>query len=1032
MADAAAVIPSAIEKLDSWLLQKADLRDNDHAKLCSLQLEKKDLVVGMAELWENNKEMLYSLLVRLADPWDVKEEKVHNDNLYSFLVEMEDLWEINCREKLHSLLVEMVDPNIRMEKLYSMAVETADLWRDSKGKLNKEKLYSWLAKKVGHWRDSKGKLNKEKLYSWLANKAGLWEEDKLFRLLKDMTVPGGPNHRMELLADDWKYVEEVKNDMRLILDKLEDEGSSHDHLHYFISDVVEMAHDVQLLVHVKDSDPFVLFLQIFNPYVIGSRARKEHTMSSSDSYIKFFRMIVFIQRGIKETKERMLEFGAVSQINCGGEELVYSDAVGLEKDVELLLRNAETTISIQGLGGIGKTTLARVFYNHPEIVNGFECRAWVCLSSRGLSRKELLIKLIRQLIDSKSDDILIEKMENKALKQMIHQHLQDKRSVIILDDVSEETYLQYVFQALPRDKRSRLLFTTRSPDIRCNPYKDFEHKMKNLDDNKSWQLLLKTALRDEEFPKKLEKKGRQMLMRKCGGLPLAIKEVGKQWAKMRQSGREWEQVVESTMDMDLSATLVALESAYLNLDPHLKLCFLQLAFFKEGTIIRANKLVQIWTAGGLEKHQSLLGFTKLTRHFIIEALDKNKTNDSTKTFRINVVFHRLSITKAEHEIGFEILRKDENIRDYHEPRHHRVIHCSRDKFNLDYSSMNHDKHLVSLFFHGGDGHSDVCRPSYWKHFEQLKILDMEGFGLKILPETIGDLTELRYLGLRSNYIEELPQSLGRLKMLEVLDIAQNFMVQVSDVLWEMDRLRHLYMSDIICRKPLKIEALKNLETLTYISVDSWTYEVSGLKMMTSLRRLGIEEVDRNSNVSKLFASLAKLENLECLFLRGFRFRSMPSLEKLHSLRNLTELKLEGRLTSLPNANNFPPKLWLLVLVNSCLDEDPMPIIDKLRELRYLKLQNAYTGHQMVISHDGLPKLRNLVILDFWHLRNVQIRRKSGIYSWDDLQVEINSCPNLETIGERIVGEKLIRWRLKRRRPQRTIYKNRQQLFTIFY
>ena len=66
---------------------------------------------------------------------------------------------------------------------------------------------------------------------------------------------------------------------------------------------------------------------------------------------------------------------------------------------------------------------------------------------------------------------------------------------------------------------------------------------------------------------------------------------------------------------------------------------------------------------------------------------------------------------------------------------------------------------------------DDTSPSYWKSFELLKILDMEDFGVKTLSETIGTLTELRYLGLRNNYLTNIPRWLGDLEDLEVLDIA---------------------------------------------------------------------------------------------------------------------------------------------------------------------------------------------------------------------------------------------------------------------
>ncbi|KAH6837303.1 hypothetical protein C2S53_003090 [Perilla frutescens var. hirtella] len=697
-------------------------------------------------------------------------------------------------------------------------------------------------------------------------------------------------------------------------------------------------------------------------------------------FTKFSEEIASIQKWLQETKERMLEFGsAESQINYVGEELqlvgTNEDVVGLEEDVELMLRLIEDycTICIRGMVGIGKTTLARVLYNHPKIVDGFEGHAWVCHSSWKLSRKELLINLIRQLHskefpkDADHDDMLIlEEADNRSLRQMLHQQLRCKRYFIVLDDVSEDTYLKYLCRhALPHPvdtlEGNRLLFTTCDGYI-SKMYGTNKHEMKNLDDDKSWQLLLKTALYgsndDEKFPKQLERKGRE----------------------------------------DLSETLAALESTYLKLDAEAKPCFFRLAFFKEGTPIRRNKLLKIWTVSG-GQNERMMSLIELIRESIIEVKQKTKFHHSyiDKTYRINDVFHMLSIRKAKDEIGFEILRKDgnNNRAASHEPRH-RVIHRSRDdKFNFNYSSTNQDKHLLSLFFHGG-GFSDIATPSYWNHFEQLKILDMEGFGLKILPETVGELTELIYLELRNNCIQELPRSLGRLRKLEVFDIALNFMVAVPDIIWEMESLQHLYMSNIICQKPLKIDALRNLQTLTYISVDNWTYELSGFKMMATLCKLGIEEVDENTDISKLFASLAELDHIYSLILRGFHFRSLPSLDGLGILRNVHELKLEGHLTRLPTANNFPPELWRLALVNSCLDEDPMPILEKLPELKGLHLQNAYAGQQMVISPYGFGELDELVIEELWHLRNLQV----GQHALEILRrLEINSCPYLDTLPE---------------------------------
>ncbi|XP_057802879.1 probable disease resistance protein At1g58390 [Salvia miltiorrhiza] len=496
------------------------------------------------------------------------------------------------------------------------------------------------------------------------------------------------------------------------------------------------------------------------------------------------------------------------------------------------------------------------------------------------------LKLV-QVVDSEEmeRDSLLEKMEhadNPSLREMLHQYLQGRQYLIVLDDLPKRIRLQSILGALPyEDKKSRLVFTshTTSANVRIMDHEVYD--MEFLDSKKSWKLFLQTINRGNKlggeynFPKELEKQGREMLTKYCCGLPLAIKEVGKQLAKKRCLGSEWEELLQQPID--LGTTLEKLDPFYHKLDEEVKPCFLQMAFYKENITMREEKMEQIWSAKGGE----------------------------------------------------------------------------------------------------GSAHR-------------------EDFRLKNLPDGIGTLIELRYLGLRNNHIQELPDWLGRLKKLEVLDIAQNFMMEVPDIIWEMRSLRHLYLSHVICRKPLKIDALQNLETLTYISVDNWTYGLSGLKMLYRLRKLGIEEMNGNTDVSKLFASLTQLRNLKNLILKGFRFRSMPCLDKLGILQNLQTLKLDGLLARLPNS--FPSNLESLKLVNSCLEEDPMPLLEKLPKLKHLKLRNAYTGQEMVIVYEYIPSLEVMCIEELWNLRNVRVENGLALSL---KQLEIKNCPNLETLPESI-------------------------------
>ncbi|XP_047971729.1 disease resistance RPP8-like protein 3 [Salvia hispanica] len=781
-------------------------------------------------------------------------------------------------------------------------------------------------------------------------------------------------------------VKEVVNELRMMLDFLRDkESGERIRLDHLLADLVEIAAD---LIQRKN-----IGIYLTNIYHAIGKLRK--------------------------TRKRIMEFGAGGglikpQSVEGGDE--SGVVVGLEKDVQQLIGrvilNEErdlVVLRIKGMIGAGKTTLARLVYNHPAIVEKFKLRAWLSIS-RYTSTKEVLVKLVQQLLEHDGDgDSLLEEMDNQSLRWMLLQRLRRMSFFIVVDNLLPDMDFESFLIDLARSGHGcRLLITSRyqipedvharRPKISSRyPIQEdvfYTHEMKPLDSDKSWQLFLNVLFCGDNFvhklPKHLERKGKEML-KKCGGLPMAIIDAGRQKAKQRLEGIGWEELFDS---IDLSESLKLLEPMYHELDEELKPFFLHMSFFKKNAIMREEKLEQIWASSGL--NTKMASTYSLFKQSIIEVVHPYPKEFKVKRCRINPLLHELSIKKAEEEMGFEILRSDVNSQPLQSPRH-RVIHCGRDKMN---HSTDQAKHLVSLIFHGGGGYVGNASQSYWKSFELLKILDMEDFGVKTLSETIGTLIELRYLGLRNNYIQEIPHSFGGLKRLDVLDIALNFMVEVPDIIKEMDSLCHLYMCDVIFKKPLKVDALQNLETLTYISIYDWTYEASSMEKMTRLYKLGVEEVDEKSDVCKLFASLAKLTSFRQFTLRGFRFRSMSCLDEISALNRLDKLRLDGCLARLPSANIY---LVVLVLVNTGLNEDPMPLLRELHCLEQLKLRNAYTGPEMVIRY-GFPRLRVLRINELWNLRNILV-----VGAMPKLkQLEIMNCPYLETLPEAIGSMKDLR------------------------
>nr|XP_017217285.1 PREDICTED: putative disease resistance protein RGA3 [Daucus carota subsp. sativus] len=219
--------------------------------------------------------------------------------------------------------------------------------------------------------------------------------------------------------------------------------------------------------------------------------------------------------------------------------------VGRDDDISYLVqtvcKNHEQdlqVIAVVGMGGQGKTTLARMVYNKDDVINKFPKRMWVTVSD-----DFDFMKILNQMVVSlTSRPSTLENIE--GLINYLQKKLKGVRFLLVLDDVWNEKQgdwdnLRNSLLGVGAARGSNILVTTRKQEVvdtmRCSVC----YSVEKLSMEYSWELFKQRAFSHEgvletEIFKTL---GRRMVER-CGGLPLAIKTLGS-LLHSKKSEQEW-------------------------------------------------------------------------------------------------------------------------------------------------------------------------------------------------------------------------------------------------------------------------------------------------------------------------------------------------------------------------------------------------------------------------------------------------------------------------------------------------------------
>ncbi|CAK9150293.1 unnamed protein product [Ilex paraguariensis] len=514
----------------------------------------------------------------------------------------------------------------------------------------------------------------------------------------------------------------------------------------------------------------------------------------------------------------------------------------------------------------GQLTASRNLAKIMELLSDDKVRTIGIWGMGGVVSKKIDLKRVQMQLAERLKLVNLEESPEIMAKRLHERLEKEKKFLLILDDVWDAIDLDLLGVPLPEvDKGSKIILTSRSTQVCRQMMTDVNFKVDVLNDEESWQLFCQNA----GAIAMLEpiKPSAEAVAKECGGLPLALKTVGK---SMR--GNTMVEVWDHALDA-LRMSMPSIEgiedklyrpikwSYDLLQSEQLKSCFLCCCLYPEDFSIEVSELIQLWFAEGLlDKHQSYEALENQGMAIIGSLMDSClldpasqgdavKMHDVVRDVAIWIASSTEDGIKSFIQSGIGLRQLPDN--DLWKSSK-RLSFVNNEITRLPDSVMLCPQ--ASTLLLRGSRFLEKVPHSFLLGFQVLRILVLSGSCIRSLPDSLLQLGELRALLLRGcNDLQNLPPLEG-LSRLQILDCSGTRISTLPEGMEKMTNLRQLDLSYTSHLKTINSGTLSKLSNLEFLNMRCSGYWW-GMEENVKMGHAPFEEILRLERLTVLYIDL---------------------------------------------------------------------------------------------------------------------------------------------------------------------------------